>query len=293
MKDSNEKRHISFLNARVTSTISISLVLFILGVIVLMSILGTRLTRYVKENMGFSVVLKDSAPEYGVENIKKELNAASYVRSVQFISKEDALRELELELGENPEDLLGFNPLQSSIEVKLVAEYADPDSLAWIEKNIRAYEATVSDVICQKDVIQIINDNIRKAEYILLLLSVVLMVISFALISNTIRLMAYSKRFLIHTMKLVGATPGFIRRPFIISNIVGGIVAAFIAMALLSGCAFYLVNEFENLSTLINFATMSQVFGIVILLGIVLTAVSAYFAVNRYISMDREDLYYM
>lgn len=293
MKDSNEKRHISFFNARVTSTISISLVLFILGVVVLMSILGTQLTRYVKENMGFSVVLKNSAPDYGVENIKKELNAAPYVRSVQFISKEDALRELELELGENPEDLLGFNPLQSSIEVKLVAEYADPDSLAWIEKNIRAYEATVADVICQKDVIQIINDNIRKAEYILLLLSVVLMIISFALISNTIRLMAYSKRFLIHTMKLVGATPGFIRRPFIVSNIIGGIVAAFIAMALLSGCAFYLVNEFENLSTLINIVTMSQVFAVVILLGIALTAVSAYFAVNRYISMDREELYYL
>ena len=293
MKYSNEKRHISFFNARVTSTISISLVLFILGVVVLMSILGTQLTRYVKENMGFSVVLKNSAPDYGVENIKKELNAAPYVRSVQFISKEDALRELELELGENPEDLLGFNPLQSSIEVKLVAEYADPDSLAWIEKNIRAYEATVADVICQKDVIQIINDNIRKAEYILLLLSVVLMIISFALISNTIRLMAYSKRFLIHTMKLVGATPGFIRRPFIVSNIIGGIVAAFIAMALLSGCAFYLVNEFENLSTLINIVTMSQVFAVVILLGIALTAVSAYFAVNRYISMDREELYYL
>lgn len=293
MKDSNEKRHISFFNARVTSTISISLVLFILGVVVLMSILGTQLTRYVKENMGFSVVLKNSAPDYGVENIKKELNAAPYVRAVQFISKEDALRELELELGENPEDLLGFNPLQSSIEVKLVAEYADPDSLAWIEKNIRAYEATVADVICQKDVIQIINDNIRKAEYILLLLSVVLMIISFALISNTIRLMAYSKRFLIHTMKLVGATPGFIRRPFIVSNIIGGIVAAFIAMALLSGCAFYLVNEFENLSTLINIVTMSQVFAVVILLGIALTAVSAHFAVNRYISMDREELYYL
>lgn len=293
MKDSNEKRHISFLNARVTSTISISLVLFILGVIVLMSILGTQLTRYIRENMGFSVVLKDSAPDYGVENLKKELNSAQYVRAVQFISKEDALRELELELGENPEDLLGFNPLQSSIEVKLVAEYADPDSLAWIEKDIRAYEATVADVICQKDVIQIINDNIRKAEYILLSLSVVLMIISFALISNTIRLMAYSKRFLIHTMKLVGATPGFIRRPFIVSNIAGGIFAAFIAMALLSGCALYLVKEFENLSTLINIVTLSQVFAVVIVLGIVLTAVSAYFAVNRYISMDREDLYYL
>lgn len=293
MEETKEKRRISFLNARVTSTISISLVLFILGVVAMMSILGTQLTKYIKENMGFSIVLKDAAPIRGVEDIKRELNTAPYVKATQYISKDDALKELEVELGENPKDLLGFNPLQSSIEVKLAAEYANPDSLSWIENGLRKHKEVVADVICQKDVIQLINDNLRKAEYILLSLSVVLMIISFALISNTIRLMAYSKRFLVHTMKLVGATSGFIRKPFIISNIIGGIVASLIAMVLLSGCAYYLVNEFENLSTLINITTMLQVFAIVLLLGVLLTAVSAYFAVNRYISMESDDLYYM
>ncbi|MEG1642746.1 MAG: permease-like cell division protein FtsX [Bacteroidales bacterium] len=293
MQETKEKRRISFLNARVTSTISISLVLFILGVIAMMSILGTQLTKYIKENMGFSIVLKDTAPKRGVEDIKRALNIAPYVRATQYISKDDALKELEVELGENPKDLLGFNPLQSSIEVKLAAEYANQDSLTWIEKGLRKHTDVVADIICQKDVIQLVNDNMRKAEYILLSLSVVLMIISFALISNTIRLMAYSKRFLIHTMKLVGATSGFIRRPFIINNIIGGIIASAIAMALLSGCAYYLISEFENLSILINIVTLLQVFAIVLALGIILTAISAYFAVNRYISMEKDDLYYM
>ena len=119
------------------------------------------------------------------------------------------------------------------------------------------------------------------------------MVISFALISNTIRLMAYSRRFLIHTMKLVGATPSFIRRPFIVSNIIEGIIAATIAIVLLSGCAYYLVSEFENLAILINFFTLIQIFGIVLILGVVLTSISAFFAINRYISMNRDDLYYL
>ena len=119
------------------------------------------------------------------------------------------------------------------------------------------------------------------------------MIISFALISNTIRLMVYSRRFLIHTMKLVGATPAFIRRPFIIRNVIEGIIAACIAILLLSGCAYYIVSEFENLSILINFFSLIQVFGIVLILGAILTSISAYFAVNRYISMDRDDLYYL
>lgn len=293
MGQNSKKQHISFFNARVTSIISISLVLFLLGIVVSLSILGTQLTKHIKENMGFTVVIKDSASKRGIENVKRELDKAPYVKAVQFISKEDALKELELELGENPKDLLGFNPLQSSIEVKLLSEYASTDSLNWIEKDLRQHSEVVSEVICQRDVIQIINDNLRKAEIILLSISVILMIISFALISNTIRLMAYSRRFLIHTMKLVGATPGFIRRPFILSNIVGGLIASLIAIILLSGCAYYLVNEMESLTTLINFHSLIQVFGIVIVLGAVLTALSAYFAVNRYISMDRDELYYL
>lgn len=293
MSESKSGRHITFFNARLTSTISISLVLFILGIVVLMGILATRLSMYVKENMGFSIVLKENVKESQVKKLQKKLDIAPYVRATQYISKEDALKELEVELGENPKDLLGFNPLQASIEVKLRSDYAHPDSLVWIEKGLRKGTVAIDDIVYQKDLMQLVNDNIRRISLMLLGLAVVLMLISFALISNTIRLGAYSKRFIIHTMKLVGATPAFIRKPFIISNIVNGIIGAFIAMALLSGCVYYLLTEFDNLYTLIDISSLLWVFVIVLLLGVVLTAISAWFAVNRYIRMDRDNLYYV
>lgn len=293
MSESKSGRHITFFNARLTSTISISLVLFILGIVVLMGMLATRLSMYVKENMGFSIVLKENVKESQVKKLQKKLDIAPYVRATQYISKEDALKELEVELGENPKDLLGFNPLQASIEVKLRSDYAHPDSLVWIEKGLRKGTVAIDDIVYQKDLIQLVNDNIRRISFMLLGLAVVLMLISFALISNTIRLGAYSKRFIIHTMKLVGATPAFIRKPFIISNIINGIIGAFIAMALLSGCVYYLLTEFDNLYTLIDISSLFWVFVIVLLLGVVLTAISAWFAVNRYIRMDRDNLYYV
>lgn len=293
MSESKSGRHITFFNARLTSTISISLVLFILGIIVLMGILATRLTMYVKENMGFSIVLKENVKESQIKKLQKKLDIAPYVRATQYISKDDALKELEVELGENPKDLLGFNPLQASIEVKLRSDYAHPDSLEWIESGLKKGTVAIDDIVYQKDLIQLVNDNIRRISFILLVLAVVLMLISFALISNTIRLSAYSKRFIIHTMKLVGATPAFIRKPFILSNIVNGIVGALIAMTLLFGCVYYLLTEFDNLYTLIDVNSLLWVFIIVLLLGIVLTAVSAWFAVNRYIRMDRDNLYYV
>ena len=293
MSESKSGRHITFFNARLTSTISISLVLFILGIVVLMGILATRLSMYVKENLGFSIVLKENVKESQVKKLQKKLDIAPYVRATQYISKEDALKELEVELGENPKDLLGFNPLQASIEVKLRSDYAHPDSLVWIEKGLRKGTVAIDDIVYQKDLIQLVNDNIRRISFMLLGLAVVLMLISFALISNTIRLGAYSKRFIIHTMKLVGATPAFIRKPFIISNIINGIIGAFIAMALLSGCVYYLLTEFDNLYTLIDISSLFWVFVIVLLLGVVLTAISAWFAVNRYIRMDRDNLYYV
>ena len=172
------------------------------------------------------------------------------------------------------------------------ADYANTDSLAVIEKNLRG-QVIVSDILYQKDLIQSVNDNMSRIGLVLLALAIVLMLISFALISNTIRLGAYSKRFLIHTMKLVGATPAFIRRPFIVSNVINGIVASVIAMFLLSGCIYYLMSEMENFTTLLSVPMMVLVFLSVLILGIILTAVSAYWAVNRYIRMDRDDLYYI
>ena len=284
-RDMNNKasfsKRISFLNARMTSTLSVSLVLFILGIMVLMGFLATNLSRHVKENIGFSIVLNESAGERQVHQLQRMLERSKYVKAAQYISKEDALKEV-----------LGVNPLQSSIEVKLKADYANTDSLAVIEKNLRG-QVIVSDILYQKDLIQSVNDNMSRIGLVLLALAIVLMLISFALISNTIRLGAYSKRFLIHTMKLVGATPAFIRRPFIVSNVINGIVASVIAMLLLSGCIYYLMSEMENFTTLLSVPMMVLVFLSVLILGIILTAVSAYWAVNRYIRMDRDDLYYI
>lgn len=259
---------------------------------VLMGFLANNLSCHVKENIGFSIVLNESAGEQQVHQLQRMLERSDYVKAAQYISKEDALKEVMIELGENPEDVLGVNPMQSSIEVKLKADYANTDSLALIEKKLRD-QVVVSEILYQKDLIQSVNDNMSRIGLILLALAVVLMIISFALISNTIRLGAYSKRFLIHTMKLVGATPAFIRRPFIISNIINGIVASVIAMLLLSGCVYYLMTEMENFTTLLSVPMMLLVFLTVLVLGIILSAVSAYWAVNRYIRMDRDDLYYV
>lgn len=292
MGSPKKKRRFSFLEARITSTLSVSLVLFILGIMALLGILANNLSVYVRENIGFSIVLKDSARERQVTELQEVLQNAPYVRAAQHITKEEALKEIMTELGENPEDVLGVNPLQASIEVRLKAEYANPDSIALIDAGLRSY-SVVDDIQFQKDLIQSVNENIRTISIILLALAVVLMIISYVLISNTIRLTAYSRRFIIYTMKLVGATPGFIRRPFILSNIVNGMIAAIIAILLLTGCISYIISEFDNFYTLITTSMLLGVYGIVFLLGILLTAISAFFAVNRYIHMKRDDLYYV
>ena len=288
----SKPRHLSFFNARLTSIISIALVLFILGLIALLSVLATEVSHYVKENIGFSVVLNEKLDEKQIENLMNRIEKNRYIKSVSYTSKEQALKELVDELGENPEEFLGFNPLRASMEIRLKADYANADSVAWIEKELIKYTG-IRELSYQKDLIHLVNENVKRIGAILLGLALILMVISFALISNTVRLSAYAKRFLINTMKLVGASPGFIRRPFIVSSIVNGIVGAFLAIGMLSGCIYYLTTEVDNLGSILSGATLLIVFGIVLLLGILLTALSAYFAVNRYIRMNQDHLYYI
>lgn len=292
MSTTKKKKRFTFIEARITSTLSVSLVLFILGIMAMLGILANNLSVYVRENIGFSIVLKDSATEHNVAQLKASLANAEYVKAAQYISKEEALKEIMLELGENPEEIIGVNPMQASIEVRLKADYAHPDSILNIEQKLSKHNY-IEDIYFQKDLIQSVNDNMRTIGFILLALALVLMVISYVLISNTIRLTAYSRRFIIYTMKLVGATPGFIRRPFILSNMLCGVIAAIIAIILLTCCMSYIVSEFDNFYTLINTRMMLIVYGIVLLLGILLTAISSFFAVNRYISMKRDDLYYV
>ncbi len=283
---------ISFFHARLTSIISIALVLFLLGLILLMGIIGNRLSVYVKENIAFSIVLKDELKEPDVKKMQKNLERLPFIKSTTYISKEQAAKELEEELGENPETFLGFNPLQASIEVKLRSEYANPDSLQRIEKQLKAY-TSVSELLYRKDMMQMVNDNMKRVGIILLVLAAVLMAISFVLIGNTIRLLIYSKRFLIHTMRLVGATAGFIRRPFVGYNIVNGIFASLLAISMLIGALYYLQRELEGFVGLLDVKALLVVFGTVFVLGIVLSVVATVVAVNKYLRMGVDKLYYI
>ncbi len=290
MNDKKQSRR-KILGARFTSIISISLVLFILGIIAFMGVFAADLSTLLKENIGFTIVLNDEIETREINRLKTLLTNSDYAKAVTYISKEDAIKELTTELGENPEEFLGFNPLQASFEVKLNSVYANNDSIALIEKKVRAMSASVSEFNYRKDIVELINDNMRKAGVILFILAVILLLISFTLINNTVRLGIYSQRFLINTMRLVGATPGFIRRPFVRSNIVNGIIASFIAMGLLYGLINYINNEFQGFEILITNDLLFTVFTIVIILGIFITFISALFAANKYIRMKSDDMY--
>lgn len=292
MAEKNKVGAVSFFNSRLTSIISISLVLFLLGLIFLMGLLGNKLSVYVKENISFSIILKDNQKEADIKKMQKTLDAMPFIKSTEYISKEQAAKELEEELGENPETFLGFNPLQASIEVKLHSEYANPDSLQLIEKKIKNY-TTVSDLLYRKDMMQMVNDNMKRVSIILLGLAVILMAISFVLISNTIRLLIYSKRFLIHTMKLVGATPGFIRKPFVWYNVVSGIFASILAILLLTGALYYLQNELSGFIQLLDIKTLICLYAGVLAMGIILSILATVVAVNKYLRMRVDKLYYI
>ncbi|WP_243349891.1 cell division protein FtsX [Parabacteroides sp. FAFU027] len=280
----------SFYGARITAIISSSLVLFLLGILVIMSLITKELSSYVKENIGFSVIIKDNITDNELTRIQKRFDTAPYVRSSELYSKEKALKELTEELGENPQDFLGSVPLMASVEIKLKSEYANNDSIARIEKVLRN-QPYVHDIIYRKDLVQMVNDNMKRIGLVLLSVAAVLMLISIALLNNTIRLTIYSKRFLLNTMKLVGATHGFIRKPFILSNMLNGLLASVLAIGMLSGLLYYMSNEIEGLSTLVSADSLLISFGAVLVLGLLLSVICAFFSVNRYLRMKSENLY--
>ena len=292
MADNKKVSSVSFFHSRFTSIISIALVLFLMGLIILMGLLGNKLSVYVKENMSFSIVLKDNVGDLDVKRMQKNLESLPYIKSTEYISKEQAARELEDELGENPENFLGFNPLQASIEVKLHSEYANPDSLKLIENKIKNY-TSVSELLYRKDMMELVQHNMKRVGLVLLGLVAMLMIISFVLISNTIRLLIYSKRFLIHTMKLVGATPGFIRRPFVRYNVVSGIFASIFAILMLTGALYYLQNELSGFVQLLDIKVLIIVYAGVLIMGILLSVTATVFAVNKYLRMGVDKLYYI
>ena len=287
------KRPNSFFNMQfITSSISTTLVLLLLGMVVFFVLSANNLSNYVRENIGFTVLVSDDMKEPEALKFQKILNEKTYVKESAYISKEQALREQTEAMGTDPAEFLGYNPFTASIEIKLNAEYANSDSIAWIEKEILANKK-VMEVSYPQDLLDSINKNLQKVSLFLLGLAALLTLISFALINNTIRLAIYSKRFLIHTMKLVGASWGFIRRPFLLRNMWIGILAGLLADAILIAMASMLVKYEPELVEIVTPQTMLIVMASVFVFGLAITSLCAYISINKYLRMKASALYYI
>ena len=276
----------------ITSSISTMLVLLLLGMVVFFVLSADNLSRYVRENISFSVLVSDDMKEPEALKFQKRLNSEPFVKETMYISKEQALKEQAEAMGTDPAEFLGYNPFTASIEIKLNADYAHTDSIAWIEEKIMQNKK-VMEINYPQDLLDAVNSNIRKISFFLLGLAALLTLISFALINNTIRLTIYSKRFLIHTMKLVGASWEFIRRPFLWRNFCIGLMAAFMADAALTGMAYGLVRYEPELIEIITPMTVLIVMGSVLAFGLIITFFCAYISINKYLRMKASTLYYI
>lgn len=293
MKDRNRYKSTSFFDMQfITSSVSTTLVLLLLGLVVFFVLTAHNLSVYVRENISFSVLISDDMKESDILKLQKKLNKEDFVKESEYISKKQALKEQTEAMGTDPEEFLGYNPFTASLEIKLHSDYANSDSIAQIEKMIKK-NTNIQDVLYRKELIDAVNENIRNITLVLLSLAVVLTFISFALINNTIRLAIYSKRFLIHTMKLVGANWRFIRRPFLRRNIWSGIFAALIADTILMGTAYWAVTYEQELIQVITPEVMLIVCGSVLVFGVVITWLCAYFSINKYLKMKANTLYYI
>lgn len=291
MNPKHTSRQTSFFDMQfVTSCISTTLVLLLLGLVVFFVLAARNLSVYVKENINFSIVISDDMKERDILRLQKSLNGEPFVKSTEYISKKQALEEQTEAMGTDPQEFLGYNPFSASIEVKLKSDYANADSIAKIEKQIRK-NTDIQDVLYQKELVDAVNDNIRKISFLLLGLAVILTMISFALINNMIRLSIYSKRFLIHTMKLVGASWSFIRRPFLRRNFWIGVLAAGLADGLLWAAATWLVEQEPELIKVITPEVMLLVSVAVLAFGVLITWLCAFFSVNKYLRMKAGALY--
>ena len=283
----------SFFNMQfITSSISTTLVLLLLGMVVFFVLSANNLSTYVRENIGISVLVSDDMKEPEALKFQKSLNEKSYVKESIYISKEQALKEQTEAMGTDPAEFLGYNPFTASIEIKLNAQYANSDSIAWIEKEILTNKK-VMEVSYPQNLIDSVNRNIQKVSIFLLGLAALLTLISFALINNTIRLAIYSKRFLIHTMKLVGASWSFIRRPFLVRNVWIGVLAGIMADAILLGMAYMLVKYEPQLIEIITPNALLIVMASVFVFGLAITFLCAYISINKYLRMKASALYYI
>ncbi len=276
----------------ITACISTSLVLLLLGTVVMVVLTAGRLSDHVRENLELSLLLNDDARTEEVNRIVSYVEAQHYAKEVRYISKEEILADQTTSMGLDPTEFLGYNPYTASIEVKLKADYANTDSITPIKNRLMRY-TQIREISYPSELMDNVNENIRKISALLLALALALSLISFALINNTIKLTIYSQRFLLHTMKLVGASWRFIRRPFLLRNLGIGVISGVIANALIGGGVYMLLGHEPQLVHLFTVQTLGIVGGAVMVAGVLITLLCAYASINRFLRMKAGDLYYI
>ncbi len=286
----SQRRRIS--GAYFTSIISVTLVLFTLGFLGLIVLQATSLSNFIKENIGFEIIMKTNVKEADIVKLQKHLDTKDFVKSTEYITPEEASKRLSEILGD---DFVSFmdeddNPLLPSIDVRFNANWANNDSLEVIEAYVLQND-NVKEVYYQRSLVHLVNKNLRKISIVMLAFSVLLLIIAMALINNTIRLSVYSKRFVIRSMQLVGATESFIRRPFVVKGILQGSISAFIAILMLLGIIEALRENIPELSLLTNNLTMIYLFVGILITGILMSGLSTSIAVSKYLRMKSDRMY--
>ena len=274
----------------ITSIISISLVLLLLGLVGLLLINGSNIKRQVMESIGFNVILKENVKEADIYQLQKILDSRNYILSTEYITKEEAALETEQMLGEDFISFLGYNPLPPSIRVRLHQPWANPDSVMMIEQDLVKYNS-IEEVYYKKSLLYAVYENIRQITLVILGFSILLTLISVTLINNTIRLSVYSKRFIINTMQLIGATRRIIRRPFLLRGAASGFTGSLIALAILFGLIYLLQDEFEGVISFKDYDLLAILALGVIVVGVVINWISTFFAVNKYLNIKTDKLY--
>lgn len=275
-----------------TACISTTLVLVLLGMFVLFMLIAHNLSAYVRENINVTVLISDDLPQDSIKFLKADLKEMPCVKELQYISKEEALREQTEAMGTDPSEFIGYNPFTASFELKMKADYANNDSLSRIVKRLKA-DKRVMDVLYQKELMQAVNDNIRKVSLVLLIIAALFTYISFQLINNTVRLTIFSRRFSINTMKLVGASWGFIRRPFLKRAAMLGVISAVAADAILY-FGYHWLQKFEpEINTVVNLEVLLIVGGSVLVFGLLITFLCTYGSLSRYLRMTSNELYHV
>ncbi len=279
------------MNAYLSSVISISLVLLLVGVASMLLVNAKGVSDYFKENMQVSVLMKQTVTDEAALDFKEDLEAERYIKSTTFISKEQGQRELAAQLGEDFLDVFETSPIPVSIDVTLNADYVSADSLEIVRTEISA-SPLVEEVVYQRSLVDALNANLSRISLILGVFIALLLFISFVLINNTVRLNVFARRFTIHTMKLVGATRSFIRAPFLVQSAFQGLFAAFIAIIILVGLMFVMRSGFIELFEIFRLDLLLVVIGIVIASGLIICLASTYFVVNKLVSLRKDELYY-